>query len=303
MNSSEKKCNKCGKILDISMYSKNKGCKGGRLHVCKNCCNEYNKKYIKENKETLSRKKKEKYNENIEEERYKARQRYWQNVHAVRERNRNYYLKNYEYNKERCKKRYYERRKEYIEKAKKSGKFYRRSFLLFNSKSKLRKNIEYYEPIKESKDGYLMAVCTYCGRWFTPKINELRSRYDAICQNREGSFLGAECRLYCSEGCKQSCPTYNRILYPKGYKLKTSVEVSSQLRKLVFDRDNYICQKCGTHKDELQVSIHCHHIKPKSKNVIEANDIDNCITLCKDCHEDVHKLPGCTNYDLQCKAV
>jgi hypothetical protein len=35
-------------------------------------------------------------------------------------------------------------------------------------------------------------------------------------------------------------------------------------------------------------------------NPIESADIDNCITLCKYCHEEVHQIPGCEYHNLRC---
>jgi len=37
------------------------------------------------------------------------------------------------------------------------------------------------------------------------------------------------------------------------------------------------------------------------QNPIESADLDMVITLCKGCHKEVHKLPGCKYNDLKCK--
>ena len=55
----------------------------------------------------------------------------------------------------------------------------------------------------------------------------------------------------------------------------------------VFKRDNYTCQECGSKKQ-----LHAHHIIPVRCCPWLAVDIDNGITLCKDCHkniDDVHR--------------
>lgn len=41
--------------------------------------------------------------------------------------------------------------------------------------------------------------------------------------------------------------------------------------------------------------------KGGAQNKILANDIDNCITLCKECHKLVHKQHGCRYVDLKCR--
>jgi len=57
-------------------------------------------------------------------------------------------------------------------------------------------------------------------------------------------------------------------------------------RQKVFWRDGYSCQNCGS-TDNLQA----HHIVPKSKG--GTNAINNGITLCKSCHDELHKGKWC----------
>ena len=155
--------------------------------------------------------------------------------------------------------------------------------------------LNFYETIRKRNGvDILEAKCAYCGQWYTPRYSEVRSRLVAINTLNQG-----ENRLYCSENCKQSCPTYRQQKYPKGFKKATSREVSTYLRQMVFERDNWICQKCG--KTIEEVPLHCHHIKGYAQNKILANDVDNCITLCKECHSEIHKHYGCRYIDLRCK--
>lgn len=55
-------------------------------------------------------------------------------------------------------------------------------------------------------------------------------------------------------------------------------------KKSVLERDNYICQQCGS-KGNLIV----HHIKPFSIDKEARFDINNGITLCQNCHKEVHQ--------------
>jgi len=123
---------------------------------------------------------------------------------------------------------------------------------------------------KEDKN-ILEVKCMYCDKWYKPIISSISSKIRSI----KGTIMG-ENNLYCNDGCKQSCPTYGQKLYPKGFKQNTSREVQPQLRKLVLERDNYECQKCGSIK-----SLHCHYITGVEINPIESADIDDCITFCK----------------------
>lgn len=53
--------------------------------------------------------------------------------------------------------------------------------------------------------------------------------------------------------------------------------------KEIKKRDNLMCQICYTSNN-----LHAHHIKPKSLFPDLAYDIDNGITLCDNCHYEVH---------------
>jgi 5-methylcytosine-specific restriction endonuclease McrA len=127
-----------------------------------------------------------------------------------------------------------------------------------------------------------------------PTSLETKRRITAINMTFKG-----EQRFYCSNSCKSICPIFNQNKYPKGFKKATSREVVPLLRQLVLERDNYTCQKCGATTETAQ--LHVHHEKSYTLNKIMANDPDNCITLCKECHKKVHSQEGCKYVDLQCK--
>lgn len=152
-----------------------------------------------------------------------------------------------------------------------------------------------YEDVRKQNGTEILEVkCAYCGRWYAPKQMEVSNRFAAI----NNLNLG-ENRLYCSENCKLACPTFGRQKYSKGFKHTTSREVSTYLRQLVLERDNWECQICGKTIKEIQ--LHCHHMDPVAQNPMFQNDMDSCITLCKDCHKKVHMQYGCRYVDLQCK--
>jgi 5-methylcytosine-specific restriction endonuclease McrA len=52
------------------------------------------------------------------------------------------------------------------------------------------------------------------------------------------------------------------------------------LKNIVRERDNYQCQICLIHQDELDRKLHVHHIDYNKKNCSE----DNLISLCTSCH-------------------
>ena len=59
----------------------------------------------------------------------------------------------------------------------------------------------------------------------------------------------------------------------------------SQWRVQVFERDNFTCQKCGQRGGDLNA----HHIKSWSKHPELRLDTSNGITLCVECHKEVHR--------------
>lgn len=178
-----------------------------------------------------------------------------------------------------------------------------------NNKDKIKKkideyvnNISLYETYKDkltidesprlSKDGVSLEVkCRYCGRYFKPTNGQVKHRIQGL----NGTTTGEQ-GLYCSDGCKSECPIFGQILHQKGNKKATSREVQPQLRQLVLERDNYTCQYCGSTE-----YLHCHHIYPLNESPITSADIDECITLCIDCHKEVHmNVSGCGYHEMKC---
>ena len=174
----------------------------------------------------------------------------------------------------------------------KKGKIYNNSYAIYET---FVHKLTVEESPRLASDGVSLEVkCKYCGDYFKPRVQDVSIRAQSI----KGS-TGGEHSLYCSENCKQSCGTYRQMKYPKGHTHCTSREVQPQLRKMVFERDHHVCTKCGRGKDILP--IHCHHIDPVINNPIESADMDNCKTLCIDCHHIAHQVPGCTIGELRCE--
>jgi 5-methylcytosine-specific restriction endonuclease McrA len=99
------------------------------------------------------------------------------------------------------------------------------------------------------------------------------------------SSFGPECdcflpdvppdECWCERERRERLLNSNRRNYPEYQNWRTAV----------FERDGYTCQKCGKHGGELNA----HHIKRYSDHPELRLDIDNGITLCKECHEAEHR--------------
>lgn len=156
-----------------------------------------------------------------------------------------------------------------------------------------KNDISFCESIRRNVDNknILEVRCSYCGRWYPP------STMDVI--NRKAGLKNDTNKFYCSDDCKNLCPIFRKREKPAGFEKKYSrnSEVFPEIRKIVFERDKWECQKCGSH-DKLE----CHHIDSVSLYPILSNDIDSCITLCVKCHKFIHmKIEGCKYNDLKCK--
>lgn len=91
MNSiTEKKCSKCGEIVDISLFTKNRAKKSGLGSVCKKCNNKDSKKYREDNPEKRK-----------EQEIKGSRKWRENNPEKVKEYSREYREKNIEIEKEK----------------------------------------------------------------------------------------------------------------------------------------------------------------------------------------------------------
>jgi 5-methylcytosine-specific restriction endonuclease McrA len=72
------------------------------------------------------------------------------------------------------------------------------------------------------------------------------------------------------------------IKIPKTKRVRLSPAKKLKLDKEVYERDDWKCQKCMSHT----CLDRPHHILYKSRGGSDV--IDNLITLCRNCHEEVH---------------
>lgn len=335
----KKSCTKCKIEKDTSCFHKKKHGKYGVNSICKECkakyqqenkthIKEYRVNYYQENKARISKRAKA-YRENNRDAIAKCQKDY-------RDRNKDrlaeYQGEYYKQNKEKIQKYKKEwsvlnsgklknKNKEWRENNSDYLKTYKREYYLKNKDSIAKKQKQYYIDNKKKQqkykkayysspanydtyanrlsyadeirnsDGILEARYTYCGRWHRPTNLQVKSRFNAL----EGDTPG-ENRFYCSNKCKIACPIYGKQTIPKGFKKATSREVPADFRKLALEDRNWTCEKCGLTENGL----HVHHVDGYTEQPMFMADLPNVLVVCKKCHKQIHKTPGCSYNDYKC---
>lgn len=59
-------------------------------------------------------------------------------------------------------------------------------------------------------------------------------------------------------------------------------------RNSVLERDSYTCQDCGRVCKKHEKGLAAHHVKPYAKFPRLRFDVDNGLTLCRECHMNLH---------------
>ena len=85
-----KKCSKCGEILHISRFHKDKNGKYKTRPDCKECSRKYQKDYNKNNKEKISKRQKIWYEENKDDILKRSKERYEKNKDSILEKQKEY---------------------------------------------------------------------------------------------------------------------------------------------------------------------------------------------------------------------
>ena len=154
--------------------------------------------------------------------------------------------------------------------------------------------IEFCEEVRRdpNNEDWLQVRCTNCNKWLSPNVEGVRNRLKGVDDNKHG-----ECRFYCSDECKHSCPIFGQHKFPKGFKPEPTRDSALQRewRNLLLEERGYKCEKCG----RTDVPIFAHHIDPVKCAPMFATDLDNGILLCEECHDGAHSLPNCSTTELR----
>ena len=253
-------CSKCGIEKSFDEFYNSRSNKDGKCYFCKGCTKKHNKKYYIENKCRL-----DKYKKELD----------YKNKKILSKKRKKYYIEN--------KEKKLDYGKEYRKTHKKEAVEYKNSY---SKSKKYFEKFNKYEDVKWSKDGFIQVRCKKCNEYFSVSKQELDNRWLAI-----NKFGMAEHNFYCSYKCKDTCDLFNKRVN----KLEEfdSRELQGEWSKKVKERDNYKCQRCAS-KENL-----CAHHMEAHAVTYDSFDLHNGITLCENCHHEVHQLPGCTLQDIK----
>ena len=167
------------------------------------------------------------------------------------------------------------------------------------------KEFEYYEcvicqrefpsPLRYSKRLY--TCCKYCEN---VRNGLLKTKgFYRLCKVCDKPIWVMSChaktKLYCSQVCKSLSQTFCDSLIPEDLKTGGKKYYGPnwlQQRKRARKRDNYTCQNlsCRITEDEYGQELSVHHKVPfvYFNDYLEANKLDNLISLCEPCHRKEH---------------
>ena len=161
-------------------------------------------------------------------------------------------------------------------------------------KKKLRKKVICKTCSVEFVQKYAYRPSVYCSKECWANRNPKLLRKCGYCSKQ---FMGFKSELkrkkFCSKKCyslSQQGLTGKKSHLWKGGKTKRSILLRTRAKYIewrddVFERDLYICRKCGaTNGNGKKIILNAHHIKPFSEFKELRFKLSNGITLCRDCH-------------------
>lgn len=141
----------------------------------------------------------------------------------------------------------------------------------------------------------------FCSRRCHHKALDQNKRIELNCLECGRPFIEHECyvklrgRKYCSTVCTrkarskaqsgENSPWWKGGISYQKKRIRKGVEWK-MWRTAIFQRDNYTCRECGARSGKGQaVELHPHHIRQYALYPELRFDVNNGITLCKECHK------------------
>lgn len=132
------------------------------------------------------------------------------------------------------------------------------------------------------------------------KLSEIRKQTPKENNGMLGKHHSEETKKKMSEAKKgmyigENNPNWNPNITDEEREDGRYIKKYDEFIKQVYERDNYTCQCCGQHGGNLNA----HHLNGYNWDKENRVNVDNGITLCKDCHSKFHKIYGKGNNTLE----
>jgi 5-methylcytosine-specific restriction endonuclease McrA len=158
------------------------------------------------------------------------------------------------------------------------------------SKCGVEKELTEFPRDKSRKDGYGY-WCRLCSKNNRTKerVKQYNNTFMSTVKGRKQRQQNVKkWRLKNKDKIREQGKRYQKTYYSK-YPEKANLlpnrkYVTWILKPIVLERDNNTCQYCLA----TGIPLNCHHIIPVKYAPETVKDINNLITLCKDCHKKVH---------------
>lgn len=174
--------------------------------------------------------------------------------------------------------------------------------------------------------------CATCGEEFEHKYIYRKSKYcSRLCWSKRNPQISLECvycgkefwvwkshlggggrrQLYCCRKCyaldqrKRQAGCKSHLWKGGATKESQKERTRAQYRAwrlAVFERDNFTCQNCNKKSGQgKRIYLHAHHLEHFSESARKRFEVDNGITLCKDCH--ILKHPHLIKREISAKRL
>lgn len=105
------------------------------------------------------------------------------------------------------------------------------------------------------------------------------------CKECNCKFTVAYAQRHSAKYCSKRCMKKNKRAKVQDMDALRNSERYKQWRLAIYKRDGFSCQSCK----QVGKNLNAHHIVPVVINLDKIFDLNNGITLCKECHKLVHK--------------
>lgn len=133
-------------------------------------------------------------------------------------------------------------------------------------------------------------VCEQCGKEYEAYVSDRAGKFCSLAcayenDGRNGAIREATNALWRDPGYRGMFLGENNGNWRGGTTpyLRAARNRVTDVARRAIERDGHICQKCGSDKN-----LHAHHILSFADFPQYRADLDNLITLCSDCHKQIH---------------